>query len=220
MRRTAPAAAVALSLLALTGCGTESNGVTQSASPTPTPEPTAAAAVPGDATATSTAPSTPSTAAPTTTAAPNEPAPREQTTSTTLEAYNVLAKDMNGFFAAAEHLPPQKAPKDAEDLRALVDYDFRDGVTLVEYDDTEHHLCFTGPENTYLTLSEPADTLQRSLGTGDCNYDDGAVVLEVVFPDDMPGALVTERVIKGERLAKQIPALADFSDLINRSLGG
>lgn len=44
-------------------------------------------------------------------------------------------------------------------------------------------------------------------------------MLEVVFPDDMPGALVSERVIKGEDAAKGIPALAGFADLINASMG-
>jgi len=154
--------------------------------------------------------------------APEPSESAEPTVSTTLGAYNILVEDVNGFFAAAYEAerrnPAPKAPKNAEELLALVGYEFRDGVTLAVYDDAQERVCFTGPENTYLTVSEPEDSLQRTLGTGECQYDDGAVVLEVVFPDDMPGALVRERVIKGEDVAKGIPAIAGFADIINASL--
>jgi hypothetical protein len=161
-----------------------------------------------------------------TTTQPNQLTPKpsesaEPTVPTTLGAYNILAEDVNGFFAAAtdaERRTPQKAPVSAEDLLAVVGYEFGDGVALAVYDDPQERICFTGPENTYLTLSEPEDSLQRTLGTGECNYDDGAVVLEVVFPDDMPGALVSERVIKGEDVARGIPALAEFADIVNASM--
>lgn len=149
---------------------------------------------------------------------PNESA---EPVSSTVRAYDILAEDVNGFFAAAteaESRTPQKAPASAEDLLALVDYEFGDGVALAVYDDAHERICFTGPKNTYLTLSEPEESLQRTLGTGACNYDDGAVVLEVAFPDDMPGAPVSERVIKGEDVAKGIPALVEFADILNASL--
>ncbi|WP_344154642.1 hypothetical protein [Nocardioides koreensis] len=138
----------------------------------------------------------------------------------TVQAYDLLAEESARFVAAAEAAEesnPDADPQTAEELLALIDYTFADGVALSVYD--EEHVCFTGPESTYLALSERENDLRRIFGTGECAYDDGDVVLEVTF---VPGARlrVEERVLEGKGLAEQIPALGGFVDALNKALDG
>jgi hypothetical protein len=135
-----------------------------------------------------------------------------------VQAYDVLVRQTDRFFAAAqiaEEANPDADPQSAEELLALVDYSFAEGVALSAYD--EEHVCFTGPGPTYLSLVERKDDLRRSLGTGECAYDDGDVVLEVVF-DEGAGFHLKQRVVKGADIAEQIPALDDFVDTVNDAL--
>ena len=141
-----------------------------------------------------------------------------------MQAYNLLAQDTNRFFAAAEAVEetnPDAHPKTVEDLLALVDYTFADGVALSVYEDNDNeHVCFTGPEETFLSLSESeGGDLRRIFGTGECAYDDGDVVLEIIFK---PGAnlRVEERVLEGKDIAEQIPALDGFVDVLNEAFAG
>src|SRR3954468_1907199 len=70
-------------------------------------------------------------------------------------AYTALAEDFTGFFvqfvtfAAAGDLGSAES---ADDVLAKLDFTFHDGVTLAEYDRKHRRLCFTGPEDTYLTM--------------------------------------------------------------------
>ena len=192
MRLILAAVTVALPMAALTGCGTETGAGTVTT-----------------ATANS-SPTAPASASPSV-------ATRSPAASSTVQAYNLLAQDTNRFFAAveaAEESNPDADPQSAEELLALVDYTFADGVTLSAYD--EEHLCFTGPEETYLSLSEHKDDMRRIFGTGECAYDDGDVVLEITFK---PGASlrVEERVLEGKDIAEQIPALDGFADVLNEA---
>lgn len=174
MRLLLAAAAVALPLTALTGCGTEGSAPTSAATTSP-----------------------------------------EHLTK--VEAYAVLVRQTDRFFAAAsaaEKTNPDADPQSAEELLALVDYTFTEGVTLAKYD--EEHLCFTGPGSTYLSLFERKDDLRRLLGTGECTYDGGDVVLEVVF-DEGAGLHLEQRVLEGADIAEQIPGLDDFVDTVNEA---
>ena len=190
MRLLLAAVTVALPMAALTGCGTETGAGTVTAiTPTPSASPTEA---PG--------------------------------TSSTVQAYNLLAQDTNRFVAAAEAVEetnPDAQPQTVEELLALVDYTFADGVALSVYEDKHNgHVCFTGPEKTFLSLSESeGGDLRRILGTGECAYDDGDVVLEITFK---PGERlrVEERLVKGEDIAEQIPALDGFVDVLNEAFAG
>ena len=137
---------------------------------------------------------------------------------TTVEAYAVLVRNVNGFLEAAEaagEQHPEAVPQTAEDLRALTDYVFRDGVSLQEYDDPESHICFTGPQDTYLAVTEVDHDLRRILGTGDCDYSDGEIVLVYRLTQDVDGLTWSERVDKGQDLAEQVPGLDEFADIIN-----
>ena len=145
-------------------------------------------------------------------------------TSSTLQAYDLLAGEVTRFVAAAdaaEQSSPDVDPQTPEELLALIDYTFADGVTLSVYEDKHNgHVCFTGPEETFLSLSESeSGDLRQILGTGECAYDDGDVVLELVLK---PGARVhvEPRVIKGKDIAEQIPALDGFVDQLNEALAG
>jgi hypothetical protein len=142
---------------------------------------------------------------------------------TTVEAYAVLVRHVNGFFRAAEAAEeqhPEAVPESLEDVLALAGYVFRDGVSLREYDLTDDHVCFTGPQDTYLALTEVDHDLRRLLGTGGCDYTDGEIVLEYGLAKNAPGFRLRERVIKGRDLAQQVPGLDEFADIINAGTGG
>ena len=188
-------------MAALTGCGTET----------------------GAGTVTATTPTISASGTSSTSASPTQAA-ASPGTSSTVQAYNLLAQDTNRFFAAAEAVEetnPDAHPKTVEDLLALVDYTFADGVALSVYEDNDNeHVCFTGPEETFLSLSESeGGDLRRILGTGECAYDDGDVVLEITFK---PGAnlRVEERVLEGKDMAEQVPALDGFVDVLNEAFAG
>jgi hypothetical protein len=96
-------------------------------------------------------------------------------------AYAALAEDFTGFFVKSVTVDAAGdlgSPQTVDDVLAKVDYTFRDGVTLAEYDPKHNRLCFTGPEDTYLTMTaDDEGAMRRTLGTGDCDYEDGEVVL-------------------------------------------
>jgi hypothetical protein len=146
-------------------------------------------------------------------AATGGPDPKEQRL---LAAYEVLASDMNGFFDAAFAKDSQSSggmPENLEDLVEWVGYDFRDDVALETFDASGGLICFTGREDTYLAMSEPEDAgdLQRTMGTGPCDYERGAVV---TVARESRGTF-RERVVRGVALWAQVPALADFAGMVN-----
>ena len=134
---------------------------------------------------------------------------------TAIAAYEVLSADTTGFFEAAhraEARHPDAVPRTEEEVLDLVDYDFADGVSLVEWD-SDGHICFMGPGDTYLAMSERKSDLVRVFGTGACNYDDGDVVLRLVADASFR---LTERVVKGGDVARRIPSLERFEENLNR----
>jgi hypothetical protein len=113
-----------------------------------------------------------------------EPSP--EVASTKVAAYTMLAEDFVGFFTdiASPGENAGSGPKSAEEALARSDYEFHDGVTLSEFDGENYRMCFTGPDDTYLTFSvndgsDESNLAKRTLGVGACNYDDGDVVTSV-----------------------------------------
>ena len=140
-----------------------------------------------------------------------------------VEAWNTLAKESTGFFKAASTNASDAEPTSAKEAMEMADYDFVDGVTLGEFysNDTDTGLCFTGQDSTYLTFASTDKGFQRTLGTGDCDFDHGDIVLSIDFEDmlregeDKPN--FDEKVVEGKDLAKQVPALEDFLTSIAES---
>lgn len=102
-------------------------------------------------------------------------------TSSPVEAYTVLAGDFTGFVKKIDAARVDEEPTTVEGWLAVADYDFHDGVTLAEFDDEQYRLCFTGPQDTYLSFSvnDNNDVVTRTLGVGVCDYADGEIVTRV-----------------------------------------
>jgi hypothetical protein len=244
MHRVA-AAALSLAFLstALGGCGDDTGESatterTAAASPTATPGTRPTSASPS--VSASAADSGSTTAEPSPVDATTEPSPVDATTEPspvdvevapeTLAGYRVLSDAMNGFYAKAFRVArrhPHASPKNADEIKALVNYKFPEGVDLVEYVDPEvdsgasaGRMCFLGPADTHLVLGNVEDKLQQMLGTGGCRYDDGDVIVELSFDfadDDQLSVVWSANVVKGANLAAQIPGLTDFLDVLNGS---
>ncbi len=212
MRLVIAAVMVALPAAASAGCGTATGRETGAAAPaspsawgssdlSATPSPSATASGPVSASP-SAAPASP-------------PSPRPSR----VRAYNLLAGELARFVDAAqvvEKAHPDAHPETAEEALALVDYTFADGVTLSVFD-SDGRVCLTGPEETYLSLSESTGgDLRQNLGTGPCVYDDGDVVLSIDFK--VAELRVKGRVLKGQEIAEQVPALEAVVDVLDETL--
>ena len=154
------------------------------------------------------------------------PAVDVEVTPATLAGYRVLSDVMNGFYTKAVRVAkrhPHASPETAEELKALVNYKFPEGVDLVEYGDPEEEsgatgrMCLLGPDS-HLVLGTVEDDLRLMLGTGACRYDDGDVIVDLSFDFDAPSeqsVVWSATVVKGANVAAQIPGLTDFLDVLN-----
>lgn len=106
------------------------------------------------------------------------------------EEFIALSADMTGFVAKLVADPSDReALEHASDITPelvteAVGYEFGEGVTLAEIDDRESMmaLCFTGPENTYATVTLGDYYARRTFGTGGCDYEKGLLVTETDEP--------------------------------------
>lgn len=225
MRRlTALLSATVLSF-ALVGCGSETASPTARRTSASTP-----AAVPG--TRPSTATPSPVVSGPAVASdGPTPSAPPPPSTSpvdvevspSVLDGYRALSAAVNGFFAAVQRVEddqPGAEPANAEEMKALVGYEFPKGVDLVGY--STKRICFLGPDDTHLVFATDPDTLRQLLGTGACRYDDGDVVVDITFDfvtdGDLPKTVYHHRVVKGGNVAARIPGLHAYLDLLNTSM--
>ena len=145
----------------------------------------------------------------------------------TLAAYRTLSDGMNGFFVKAQRLEeqhPGAEPKDAEAVKALVNYKFPQGVDLVEFSNAETGMCFVGPEDTHMMFADVDDHLRQTLGPGGCQDDDADIVVDINIdlanddPDDWT-VVWSANIVQGANVAAQIPGLHDFLDVLNTVSG-
>ena len=135
-------------------------------------------------------------------------------------SYQLLVADVVGFVAQAseaEARHPDASPETPEEVLALTGYRLADGVELVAYSDRDAQICFTGPTGTYLTFTEPdsGDDLLLALGRGPCSYGEGDVVVALFVPEGSTTYALESRVVTGDAIAADVPALDDFVDLLN-----
>ena len=149
------------------------------------------------------------------------PAPRDPTpTGPPIDAWQSLAADFDGFFTAYLDTALGRRDRTAAKVRKAVGYAFAPGNTLGEYDHNPRQqyvkACLTGADSTYLALTITDGAMLRTVGTGDCRYRRGDIVLELLEPGYLkPGQKPGERVNHGRKLARQVPALDDnpFDDV-------
>jgi hypothetical protein len=246
MRRLAGSAlSLAVLSMALGGCG-DDTGLPVTRAPTGAPSPSVTpgtrptSASPSVSASSSDSDSTQAVPGPTSAEESLTPSPSDATTTppvdvevapVTLVGYRALSDAMNGFYAKAFRVAdqhPHADPTNAQEIKALVNYKFPEGVDLVEYSDPEEdpgatgRMCFLGPEDTHLVLGSVDDDLRQMLGTGGCRYDDGDVIVDLSFDfaDDDSSDLSfvwSATVVKGANIAAQIPGLNDFLGLLNAS---
>ena len=141
-----------------------------------------------------------------------------------IAAYRLLVDEFNGFIRAAianDEAPLGGVPASPEEVIETVGYDFAEGVTIEQLEEEGGLLCFTGPERTFLTVGEHGDgntVLRRVLGTGECAYDDGAVIIDLDLPDDLQVNTFEEQVVKGEDVVEQVPGLHALGELMNETM--
>lgn len=129
-----------------------------------------------------------------------------------IAGWNDVSDDLNGFFTRIYTIPKRtgKPPANVAEVNDWVDYTYRDGVQLADFQQSGRRLCLSGPADTYLTMTL-GEELKRTLGTGACNYDDGDIVV-IGSPKGKDD--IVEKVTKGEDLAKQVPTLEKFVAVI------
>jgi hypothetical protein len=217
MRLVLAALMVALPTAASAGCGTGTGSEPVAAAPASSSASTSSdlAATPSPSTTVS-GPASASASVPVAPPPSSGPSSRPGPGASTVRAYNLLAGELARFVDAAqvaEKAHPEAHPETVEEVLALVDHRFADGVRLSVFE-PDGHVCLTGPEGTYLSLSESrGGDLRENLGTGPCAYDRGDVVLEIDF--DVAELRVKGRVLEGRELADQVPALDAVVDVLD-----
>lgn len=146
----------------------------------------------------------------------SKPGTSESADDARIAGWNAVSDDLNGFFTRIYTIPQRtgKPPANVAEVNDWVKYTYRDGVQLADFQQSGRRLCLTGPGDTYLAMTL-AEDLTRTLGTGACDYDDGDIVLVGTSKDDTS---VVEKVTKGADLARQVPPLEKFVEVIRLGL--
>lgn len=139
----------------------------------------------------------------------------------TVDGYRALAEETTTFFAKALRvgaLDPG-GPGDAAAAKVTVGHAFTSTVDLVAWDRDPVRACFTGPADTYLTISALEPYTLRTLGRGKCDYTEDAPVVLAVTPSHNPdGPAFVQEIGRGRRIVTKVPELDDFVEVFNEAV--